>query len=186
MAVHLIAVALRIAAAATAATVLVSSAWLMVKPQSDQPLLDALEDATGLGPAYFLNPGERATYEGAVADAQRFTEEAKSLGARAREHMVSEGAPLGDDELERIVAYRHSFEEMAQGERFVQRTLRNRAREHALVVVGEPAAMLSLSCLALLGYVPRRRPQMRGGRGGGERSGEVSRVRRTAIRRQLS
>ncbi len=162
MAAHLIAVALRIAAAGAAATVLVLSAWLMARPQSDQPLLDAFEDVTGLGPAYFLNPTERAIYEGAGADAQRFTEEARRLGARAREHTASTGAPLGDDELERIVAYRHSFAEMAQGERFVQRTLRNRAREHERFVVGAPAAMLSLTCLALLACVPRRRPQIRG------------------------
>src|SRR5258708_3400022 len=161
MAAHLIAVALRIAAAGVAVTVLVSSGWLMARPQSDQLLLDAFEDVTGLGSAYFLNPAERATYDGAVADAQRFTEEARRLGARAREHTASEGARLGDDELERIVAYRHSFEEMAQGERFVQRTLRNRARERERFVVGAPAAMLSLTCLALLGYVPRRRPQLR-------------------------
>jgi hypothetical protein len=162
MAVHLIAAALRIAAAGAAATVLVSSVWLMARPQSDQPLLDAMENVTGLGPASFLNPTERATYERAVADAQRFTEEARRLGAKARERTASEGAPLGDDELERIVAYRHSFEEMAQGERFVQRTLRNRAREHERFVVGAPAAMLSLTCLALLGYAARRRRQMRG------------------------
>ena len=162
MAARLIAVALRIASAGVAATVLVASAWLMARPQSDQPMLDAFEDVTGFGPAYFLSPTERATYEGAVADAHRFTEEASRLGARAREHAAREGAPPGDDELERIVAYRHSFEEMAQGERFVQRTLRNRAREHERFVVGVPAAMLSLACLALLGYVPRRRPQMRG------------------------
>jgi zinc/manganese transport system permease protein len=162
MALHLIAVALRIAAAGASATVLVSSAWLMARPQSDQPLLDAFEDVTGLVPAYFLNPPERATYERAVADAQRFTEEARRLGARVREHTANEDAPLGDDELERIVAYRHSFEEMAQGERFVQRTLRNRAREHERFVVGAPAAVLSLTCLTLLGYVWRRRPQIRG------------------------
>jgi hypothetical protein len=84
------------------------------------------------------------------------------LGARAREHAAREGAPLGEDELERIVAYRHSFDEMAQGERFVQKVLRNRAREHERFVVGAPAAMLSLTCLALLGYLRRRRPQMRG------------------------
>jgi hypothetical protein len=162
MAVRVIAVALRIAAAGAAATVLVSSAWLMAWPQSDQPLLDAFEDVTGLGPAYFLSPTERATYEDAVVDARRFTEEANRLGARASEHAAREGTRPGDDELERIVAYRHSFEEMAQGERFVQRTLRNRAREHERFVVGAPAAMLSLACLALLGYLPRRRPQMRG------------------------
>src|SRR6266436_4484514 len=106
MAARLIAVALRISAAGAAAAVLLSSAWLMARPQSDQQLLDAFEDVTGFGPAYFLGPTERATYEGAVADAHRFTEEARRLGARAREH-----------------------------ERFV---------------VGAPAAMLSLACLALL------------------------------------
>jgi len=162
VAARLIAVALRIASAGVAATVLVASAWLMARPQSDQPMLDAFEDVTGFGPAYFLSPTERATYEGAVADAHRFTEEARRLGARASEHAAREGPPLGDDELERIVAYRHSFEEMAQGERFVQRTLRNRVREHERFVVGAPAAMLSLTCLALLGYAPRRRRQMRG------------------------
>src|SRR6266403_263375 len=105
MAAHLLAVALRIAAAGAAATVLVLSAWLMARPQSDQPLLDAFEDVTGLGPAYFLNPTERGTYEGAVGDAQRFTEEARRLGARAKEYAAREGAALGADELERIVAY---------------------------------------------------------------------------------
>jgi zinc/manganese transport system permease protein len=160
MAARLIAVAFRIASAGAAVTVLVSSAWLMARPQSDQPLLDAFEDVIGLGPAYFLSPTERATYEGAVADAQRFTEEARRLGARASEQTASEGAPPGDDELERIVAYRHSFEEMARGERFVQSTLRNRAREYERFVVGAPAAMLSLTCLALLRYVARRRRQV--------------------------
>jgi len=162
MAARLIAVALRLAAAGAAGTLLVSSAWLMASPQSDQPLVDAFEDATGLGPAYFLSPTERATYAGAIADARRFTEEARRLGAQAREHVAREGASLGDDDLERIVAYRHSFDEMAKGEHFVQRTLRSRARERERFVVGAPAAVLSLTCLALLGYVPRRRPRMRG------------------------
>jgi hypothetical protein len=159
VAARLIAVALRTALAGAAVTVLVSSVWLMARPQSDQPLLDAFEDVTGLRPAYFLSQTERATYEGAVADARRFAEEAGRLGAR--ENAAREGAPLGHDELEHIVAYRHSFEEMAQGERFVQRILRNRAREHERFVVGAPAAVLSLTCLALMGYAPRRRPRMR-------------------------
>jgi zinc/manganese transport system permease protein len=162
MAARLIAVALRIASAGAAATVLVSSAWLMARPQSDQPLLDAFAYVTGLGPAYFLSPTERATYEGAVADTRRFTEEAERLGVRASEHAVRQGAPPGDDELERIVAYQHSFEEMAQGERFVERILRNRAREKVRFVIGVPAAVLSLICLALLGYVPRQRLLIRG------------------------
>jgi hypothetical protein len=160
MAARLIAVALRIASAGAAVAVLVSSVSLMATPQSDQPLLDAFEDVAGLGPAYFVSTTERAIYEGAIADARRFTQEAEKLGARARERAAREGAAFGDDELERIVAYRHSFEEMAQGERFVQRTVRNHAREHQRFVVGAPAAMLSLTCLALLGYLPRRRLRM--------------------------
>jgi zinc/manganese transport system permease protein len=159
MAARLIAVALRIALAGAAVTVLVSSAWLMASPRSDQPLLDALGGITGFGPAYFLSPTERATYEGAVADTQRFTEEAERLGARASER---KGAPLGNDELERLVAYQHSFEEMAQGERFVERVLRDRAREHQRFAIGVPAAMLSLVCLALLGYAARHRRWIRG------------------------
>lgn len=164
MAARLIVVVLRITSTTAAAAVLVSSAWLMVRPQSDQPLLDAFDDVTGLGPAYFLSPAERATYEGTIADARRFTEEAKRLGAKefvAREQTAREGEPLGDDELERIIAYRHSFDEMAQGERFVQGVLRNRARERERFVIGAPAALLSVTCLALLACVPRRRPQIR-------------------------
>jgi zinc/manganese transport system permease protein len=163
MAARLIAAALRIAAAAAAAAVLVSSGWLMARPQSDQPLLDAFEDVTGLGPVCCLSPGERATYEGAVADARRFNEEGERLGARAKEHAAREGALPGDDEMERILAYQHSFEEMAQGERFVQGMLRSRAREQERFVIGAPAAMLSLTGLALLGYAPRRRSRMRRG-----------------------
>ena len=68
MAARLILVALRITSAGAAVAVLVSGVWLMATPQSDQPLLDAFEDVAGLGPAYFLSPTERATYQGAIAD----------------------------------------------------------------------------------------------------------------------
>jgi len=133
----------------------------MARPQSDQPLLDGFEEVTGLGPAYFLNPTERAIYDGAGADAQRFTERKPGRLGREpgniRQAQVRRSAtmnwnaswPIGTDSRR-----------WRQGERFVQRTLRNRAREHERFVVGAPAAMLSLTCLALLACVPRRRPQI--------------------------
>jgi hypothetical protein len=153
---NLMAVVLRATAAAAAATVLISGVWLMVEPQADQPLLDAFERVTGLGPGYFLGPFERATYESAAVDARRFTEEAQRLGLRESAARAA-GAPIADDEAERIASYRHTFDEMAQGERFVQGVLRGRAREHERFIVGAPAAMLSLACLALLGFAPWRR-----------------------------
>jgi len=143
------------------AAVFVSSLWLMVKPQADQPLLDAFERLTGFGPAYFLSPLDRSTYEEATVDALRFTEEAERLGAR--EHATrAKGVPSADDEVQRIVSYRHSFDEMAQGERFVREFLRGRARERERIIIGAPAAILSFACLALLGYSPWRRAWTQG------------------------
>jgi hypothetical protein len=169
----LVAVVLRATSAAAAATVLVSGVWLMVRPQTDQPLLNAVERLTGLGPAYFLKPFERATYEGAAADALRFTREAERLGTREQVARAEAGPLADDEELQRIVSYRHTFDEMAQGERFVQDVLRGRAREHARFVFGAPAALLSLACLALLGGLPWRRARVRGD-GAAARSAESS------------
>jgi zinc/manganese transport system permease protein len=164
MTTSLIAVVFRATMAAAAATVFVSSVWLTVEPRTDQPLLEAFEHLTGLGTAHFLSPSDRATYEGAAVDALRFTNEADRL--RARESAArAEGGPVADDEVQRIVSYRHSFVEMAQGERFVQEVLRARARERERFIVGAPAAMLSLVCLALLGSAAWRRASISRSRG---------------------
>jgi hypothetical protein len=141
------------------AAVFVSSLWLVVKPQADQPLLDAFERLTGFGPTYFLSPFDRSTYEEAGADALRFAQEAAKL--ETREHTArANGLPSADDEGQSIVAYRHGFDEMAQGERFVQAFLRGRARDRERLIVGAPAAILSFVCLAWLGCSPWRRRWM--------------------------
>jgi hypothetical protein len=64
---------LRIAIDALATTVLiallVSSAWLMIVPTGDQPILALVESATGIGQTRFLGAGERDAYESAARDA---------------------------------------------------------------------------------------------------------------------
>lgn len=155
MAARLITAMLRTALAGGAALVLAASAWLMATPHSDQPVLDVFEGIAGVGAVSFLSASERATYEDAIADTRRFTREAETLALRATEHRA--GAERGDGELERIVAYQHSFEEMAQGERFVEGVLRGRARERERFVIGVPATVLSLGALALAGWLRRQR-----------------------------
>src|SRR5207302_1303049 len=64
--------------------VLGSSLWLTFNPAADQPLLALAERATGLGPASFLDAGDRATYQEAVRDAARFQQEVAMLNAKER------------------------------------------------------------------------------------------------------
>jgi hypothetical protein len=67
------------ALATTVLIVLVSSAWLMIVPTGDQPILALVESATGNGPTRFLGAGERDAYESAARDAVRFQREMDRL-----------------------------------------------------------------------------------------------------------
>src|SRR6266508_4437582 len=62
--------------------VVASSAWLIVNPSGDQPLLALLERAAHVGPPTFLARTEAETYESAVRDIVRFQSEADRLDAR--------------------------------------------------------------------------------------------------------
>jgi zinc/manganese transport system permease protein len=138
------------------ALVLASSLWLIFNPAADQPLLAVLERATGLGPATFLNAGDRATYGDAIRDAARFQAEVATLNAKERATRVG-GTPLTDDEVRRVASYQQSFNEMARGERFVEDVLRAKARARERWIVGLPAAALALTGLGLLMQRWRRR-----------------------------
>jgi zinc/manganese transport system permease protein len=149
----------RIAANAAAVLALVSllasSLWLLVNPAADQPLLALVERTTGLGPAHFLDAGDRQTYQDAVRDAARFQQEVAALNAKERAARV--GAPLSDDEVRRVASYQQSFNEMARGELFVEDVLRVKARRRERWIVGLPAAALGLAGLVLLTRAWRRR-----------------------------
>jgi zinc/manganese transport system permease protein len=131
------------------ALVLTSSLWLIVNPAADQPLLAVLERASGLGPATFLNAGDRATYDNAIRDAGRFQAEVAALNAKERAARVG-GTPLTDEDVRRVASYQQSFNEMARGERFVEDFLRAKARARERWIVGLPAVALALAGLGLL------------------------------------
>jgi zinc/manganese transport system permease protein len=147
---------LRIAARAMAALALVlilaSSLWLIVNPTADQPLLAAIEEATGLDPTHFMSRGERDAYESAARDMARFQSESDRLNAREKAARY-QGAPLVDEEIRRIASYQQTFNEMTRGERFVQDVLRGKARTRERWIVGLPATVIG--CLGL-GLLTRR------------------------------
>jgi zinc/manganese transport system permease protein len=142
------------AAVIALAAVLASSLWLIFNPAADQPLLAIVERTSGLGPASFLDGGERSTYEAAIRDAARFQQEVAALNARERAARV--GAPLSDEEVRRVASYQQSFNEMARGERFVEDVLRAKARRRERWIVGLPAAAVALVGLGLMWSWRRR------------------------------
>jgi zinc/manganese transport system permease protein len=129
--------------AVTLVAILASSLWLMINPAGDQPLLALAERVAGIGPAQFLSPSERDTYESATRDKVRFQGEVDRLNAMEKTARY-QGAPLPDDEIRRIASYQQSFNEMTRGERFVQDVLEGKARSRERWVVGLPAAILAL------------------------------------------
>jgi zinc/manganese transport system permease protein len=136
--------------------VLAASLWLVLNPAGDQPLAAAFERATGIGPQQFLSASERDAYESAARDVVRFQTEANRLDARERAARY-QGSPLSDEEIRRIASYQQSFNEMTQGERFVQDVLRAKARRSERWIVGLPVALLCVAALGLLFRPERRR-----------------------------
>jgi zinc/manganese transport system permease protein len=130
-------------AAATLVALLASSAWLMVVPTGDQPLLAVVEGATGLGSMQFLRPSERDAYQSAARDAVRFQGEVDRLDAMEKAARY-QGTPMADDEIRRIASYQKTFNEMTRGERFVQEALRGKAQMRARWIVGISGAIVAL------------------------------------------
>jgi len=153
-------VAANTVAAAMLFALLVSSVWLMINPAADQPLLAVVERVTGIGPAQFLGPAERDTYESAARDVVRFQGEVDRIDAMEKTARY-QGAPLSDDEIRRIASYQQSFNEMTRGERFVQDVLRGKARTRERWIVGAPGALIALLGLFWLARryrMPKRNP----------------------------
>jgi zinc/manganese transport system permease protein len=129
--------------------VLASSAWLIVNPSGDQPLLALLERAVGLGPPTFLSRGEGEIYQIAVRDIGRFQREADRLDAMEKAARYQRAEPLPDDEIRRIASYQQNYNEMTRGERFVRDVLQAKARARERWMIGVPAAIVALLGLAL-------------------------------------
>jgi zinc/manganese transport system permease protein len=142
-------IALHALAAVALVALLASCVWLMINPTGDQPLLALVERTAGIGPVRFLEPAERDTYENATRDAVRFQGEVDRLDAMEKSARY-QGAPLSDDEVRRIASYQKSFNEMTQGERFVQDVLRGKARTRERWIIGMPLALVALLGLLCL------------------------------------
>jgi zinc/manganese transport system permease protein len=148
----------RITVVAALASLVLSSAWLVMNPAGDQPLLAVFERLFGWGPPTFLSRADGDTYQSAVRDIGRFQNEAGRLDSMEKAAR-SRGMPLPDDEIRRIASYQQTFNEMARGEQFVQDFLRVKARTRERWIVGVPAGILALAGLgfSLMALRKRRR-----------------------------
>jgi zinc/manganese transport system permease protein len=132
--------------------VIVSGAviWLMIMPRADQPVLDLLEWASGIGPEPFLTPDERAVYADALRGAHLRQLQATQLTVLERQSRW-QGEVLSDDAVRRLATFQQAFNEMARGEEFVLKSLSGRARERERWVVGAPLlAVLIIGFLVVL------------------------------------
>ncbi len=123
-----------------------SGAWLALNPRADQPLLDALEAAQPAIRDYFLSPLERDIYASAANVESKIRGESSRIGQFERESRW-QGSELTDDEVRRLASYVQSFQEMQKGEQFVQREIRNRARERQRWAIGVPLLLIALGFL---------------------------------------
>jgi zinc/manganese transport system permease protein len=135
-----------------ALVLLASALLLMAVPRADHPVLDSVEHLfPSVRQAYFTE-GEAATYQEAVAFAERYRREADRLNeleTRSR----AEDQPLDDLLVRRISSFIKSYTEMRKGEEFVQREVRSRARERIRWLAG--GAMLVIAFVTAPGLVTR-------------------------------
>ncbi|MFL5898156.1 MAG: metal ABC transporter permease, partial [Solirubrobacterales bacterium] len=135
-----------------ALALLAQSAWLILSPAGDHPLLAGFETLSGLGPERFLTPPERRVYADAAATELRHRTEVERLRATEREARWK-GQGLAEEELRRVASFQQTFNEMGRGERFVQDHLRAVARARERWYVGLPAALIAALLLLRLGRV---------------------------------
>lgn len=134
----------RLAFRVLAVTLLLSGLWLAANPRADQPLIDAAEYLYPPLQGAFLSGREEAALRDADEAAARVRAEAQRLQAMERASRW-QGAELTDPELRRLTSYAQSFQEMEKGEQFVQRELRNRARERQRWVIAVPLLIIGLA-----------------------------------------
>jgi zinc/manganese transport system permease protein len=124
---------------------LASGAWIVFAPRADQPVLDILESVVPAVRAAYMSDEELAIAQDAEQYAQRYRGDAARLRATEAERRWK-GEPLDEYQVRRTASFLKSYNEMIQGEVFVVREVRSRAREARNVAIG---AVLSLAALAI-------------------------------------
>lgn len=127
---------------------LVSGCWLTLNPHADQPLLHLLETYQPQIRTRFLSASELELLEQAVAGEQRMQSEVQHLDQLERNSRW-QGEALTGDQLRRVTGYTLTFQEMEKGEQFIQKSLRDQARDRQRWVIGIPLILFSLGCLLL-------------------------------------
>lgn len=139
---------------------LLSGAWLVLQPRADQPLLDLLEARFPRVRAAFLTAAEQEIFLDAVASRANVQAQAQRMNEMERRSRW-QGKELDDDELRKLSSYAQTFQEMQKGEEFVQREIRNKARERQRWIVGLPllltASVLFLLRKKIVASVPQKR-----------------------------
>jgi|GEM_PF-77742 len=135
-----------------------SGAWLTFRPKADQPLLDWLEASYPSLRQAFLTPEEQDYLQQAGSGFDRWQSEIQRLDQMERQSRW-QGKGLSDRELRRISSYTMSFQEMQNGEKFVQRELRNAARQRQRWVFGIPMMLLSSAGFLAVRRSPRQSDQ---------------------------
>ena len=125
------------------ALVLALGVWTLAVPTADQPLAAALEAANITSPAQFLTATEQRLFKEALNNEKRYRGEVELLRDAERSARWK-GAALTEEEVQKLSAFQRSFNEMAQGERFVQEHLRKKSRTISRWYFGIPAIVLAL------------------------------------------
>lgn len=97
----------------------------------------------------FLTPGERDIWQSSRRSEISAEQNARQLTEKERASRW-QGEAIPDDEVRRMSSYTQSYLEMKKGERFVQRRLRDEARERQRWVLGIPLILLSVAGLIAL------------------------------------
>jgi zinc/manganese transport system permease protein len=119
---------IRLAGLSMAVLLVASGAWLAAFPRADQPLLDALERAVPSVRSTYMTDKDLAISKDAEQYAERYRDDAARVRAREAERRWK-GEPLDEFEIRRTASFLKSYNEMIQGEVFVVREVRDRARE---------------------------------------------------------
>lgn len=128
-----------------------SAAWIAAFPRADQPLLDALEHFVPQARHAYMDAKSLAI----AADAERYAKRYRDESARLRANEAErrwKGEALDESEVRRVAAFLKSYNEMVNGETFVVREVRSRARESRRVLLGA----LFLAAAVALAWLPGR------------------------------
>ncbi len=129
--------------------IFLSGAWLILNPRADQPLLDALETWYPAIRTPFLSNEEREILHQAAVSAAKVQAQAQRLNNIERNSRW-QGAELSDEEVRKMSSYVQSFQEMQKGEEFVQREIRNKARERQRWAIGIPSMLICAGLFLLI------------------------------------